>query len=160
LFSSCVALRSESFPRLRFCRLVLAHNPLFFLRFWVCRSTGVLSLICARRPRPDFISSSCFTPDSDSVLVSVAWPSLTFAHDFHRPDLVSTCTLALTVATTDLTSSAVSHRPVLRFSVVKFHFLSDRVIFVLTEFDVCSHGSGVRSGLNLSATASVLAHRS
>jgi hypothetical protein len=60
----------------------------------------VLSSICARRPWPDFISSSCFTPDSDLVFFSVACPSLIFVHDFRRPDFVSTCALAFTVATT------------------------------------------------------------
>jgi hypothetical protein len=65
--------------------------------------------------------------DLDLDLVSVASPSLAFAHDFRRPDLVATCTLALTMATADLTSSAVSHRPVLWFSAVKFHFLSELV---------------------------------
>jgi hypothetical protein len=54
-----------------------------------------------------------------------------------------------------LSSSAVSHCPVLWFSAVGFHFLSDRVISVLPEFDVCSRGSAVRSGLNLSAAAPV-----
>jgi hypothetical protein len=58
----------------------------------------VLCSICARRPRPDFISSSCFTPDSDLVFVLVVWPSLIFVHNFHRPDFVSTRALALTVA--------------------------------------------------------------
>jgi hypothetical protein len=37
----CYSARSESSPRLSFCRPDLVHNPSFFLKFWVCRSTGV-----------------------------------------------------------------------------------------------------------------------
>jgi hypothetical protein len=42
-------------------------------------------LICTRRPRPDFISSSCFTPDSDLVFISVAWPKSHFCPRFSSP---------------------------------------------------------------------------